>query len=111
MESPGSRATEDDRDLQLEELAEHVRGVLQRGIDGITSDEVGRLPGRGEVLAAMRAHPELSADDLLAAGIEARSITQAHNRAPNVVGLYRQRLDRRSAEIAASAPVPSAGAP
>lgn len=104
--SPGSRATEDERpttdDDEEEALAEHVRGILQRGIDGLTTIERTRPPTTRAVLEALREHP-LPRQDAIEVAIAVRSIAQAQNRAPNIAGLYAQRLAERSAEIAAPA--------
>lgn len=71
------------------DLADEVTGILQRGIDGLTSDEPCKRPTRAAVVAALGDATELQAK---AAAIEARSIAQSHNRAPNIAALFAQRL-------------------
>lgn len=78
-------------------LADHVRGILQRGVDGLTTDEYCKPVGRGAVIAAIGDAPWELAE---AAAIEARSIAQSQNRAPNIVALFAAKL-RPSSEMAA----------
>jgi hypothetical protein len=70
-------------------LADKIVGVLQRGIDGLTTDEYCKSPTRPAVLAALGDAP---ADVALDAATAVRSIAQAQNRAPNIVGLFANRL-------------------
>lgn len=72
-------------------LAEQIRGLLQRGIDGLTSNESAKRPTREAILAALVEHdPRL--DVAMRVAIEVRSVAQAQNRAPNIAALYRQKL-------------------
>ena len=76
------------------ELAEHVRGILQRGIDGLTNDEPSKPPTSAAILAALEKHNPTNATAISIA-IEVRSIAQAQNRAPNIAGLYAAKLGER----------------
>lgn len=71
--------------------ADQIAGVLQRGVDSLTTDEPCRRPTAVDVLRVIE---ELSPswDVALAVAVDVREIVQSQNRAPNVVGLYRQRL-------------------
>lgn len=91
LESQRSRATREEGYPDLEDVAEHVRGVLQRGIDGLTTEEPCRPVARGAILEALRAHP-VDADTARLVAVEVRAIAQSQNRAPNLAGLYAQRL-------------------
>lgn len=84
-----ARANSPDR--ELEELADSVCGVLQRGIDGLTTEAPAKPPRRGPILAALREH-QPTPFDAKAVAIEARSIAQAQNRAPNIAALFAQKL-------------------
>lgn len=75
------------------DLAEHVRGILQRGIDGLTSDAPAKAPTVGAIRGVLAKH-EPSGDAAVAAAIDARSIAQSQDRAPNIVALYGQRLEQ-----------------
>lgn len=72
-------------------LAEKVVGVLQRGIDGLTTDAGCKRPSVQGVDALLA---EVDADELLALSVatEVRSIAQSQNRAPNLEALYGQKL-------------------
>ncbi len=74
-----------------DKLTDHIQGTLQRGIDGLTSDEPVKPPSRQAILTALRKHSPPH-DLARAVAIEVRSIAQAQNRAPNIAGLYAQRL-------------------
>lgn len=80
-------------------LADHVRGILQRGVDGLTTDEYCKPVGRGAVIAAIGDAPWELAE---AAAIEARSIAQAQNRAPNIVALFAAKLKDQSKALEAA---------
>lgn len=71
------------------QLAAYVSSVLQGGLDSLTSDDRGRDPSAAAVLRVLGSASERQAHD---AAWEARSIAQAQNRAPNIVGLFAQRL-------------------
>jgi hypothetical protein len=95
---------------QLFETAEHVQGVLQRGIDGLTCDEVPRPPSLEAIVAALERH-QPSREDAIGIAIEARSVAQAQNRAPNIAALYERRLgQRRCASQQRHRPVASSSA-
>ncbi|PTL55783.1 hypothetical protein [Paraconexibacter algicola] len=91
----GGNAPDGARTPSLDEsgegLAEHVAGVLQRGVDSIPTDERCRPATPAAVLAVLDEHRP-PRDVALAVAIETRSIVQSQNRAPNVVGLYAQKL-------------------
>jgi hypothetical protein len=72
-------------------LADKVTGVLQRGIDGIPTDEHCKHPSSTRIAALLS---ELGSDEnvAMAVAIDARSITQAQGRAPNVEALYASKL-------------------
>lgn len=99
--SAGVRASARDSGLQTHDgggeeaddvaLAEYVRGVLQRGVDSLTTTEQVRAPSRQAVLKALREHP-VDPFDAKTIAADVRAIVQAQNRAPNVVGLYAKRL-------------------
>lgn len=99
--SAGVRASARDSGLQTHDgegeeaddvaLAEYVRGVLQRGVDSLTTTEQVRPPSRQAVLKALREHP-VDPFDAKTIAADVRAIVQAQNRAPNVVGLYAKRL-------------------
>lgn len=73
------------------DLATHIAGTLQRGIDSLTSDERSRPPTAAAVLRVL--HQHRPPDDVaLVVAFDTREIVQAQNRAPNVVGLYEQKL-------------------
>jgi hypothetical protein len=74
-----------------EDLVGFVVGVLQRGVDGLTSSEPAKNPTRAAVGAALSKFSP-SPDVARAVAIDVRSIAQSQNRAPNIVGLYAQRL-------------------
>lgn len=71
------------------DLVADIVGILQRGIDGLTTDEPCKRPTRDAVAKAIGNATEIQAK---AAAIDARSIAQAQNRAPNIVALFAQRL-------------------
>lgn len=73
------------------DLAGHIAGVLKRGVDGTTTG--GRTPTRDAVAAVLAEHPA-SEDVVLAVAIDTRSTAQSQDRAPNIVGLFRQKLAR-----------------
>jgi hypothetical protein len=97
LESQRSRATREEGYPDLEDVAEHVRGVLQRGIDGLTTDERCRAPTAGVIRAALERFP-VDAQTARLLAVEVRSIAQSQNRAPNIAGLYAQRLEALTAE-------------
>jgi hypothetical protein len=84
----GGRATSID---DVDRLADDVRSVLQRGIDGLTTDAPAKRPTRQAIVAALREHRP-SREDAIGVAVEVRAIVQSQNRAPNVVALYAQRL-------------------
>lgn len=88
-----------DRTERPKDLADEVVGILQRGIDGLTGDEPCKRPTRAAVIAALGDATELQAK---AAAIEARSIAQSQNRAPNIVALFAQKLRESYPEGAAA---------
>lgn len=73
------------------ELAEHIRGRLQGGIDGLTNEEPNKAPTLDAIRAAHAKHNPTD-EEAIAAAVEARSIVQALNRAPNITGLYAKTL-------------------
>lgn len=62
-------------------LAERICGVLQRGIDGLTSDEPSKRPTLDAILATLRAH-RLSPQDAEGIAVEVRSIVQSQAASP-----------------------------
>lgn len=80
----------------LEKLASHIRGILQRGIDGLTGDEPAKRPTTAAILQAL-AEARCDERTAVAAAIEARQIAAAQNRAPNIAALYRIRLAEATA--------------
>jgi len=80
-------------------LADHVVGVLQRGIDGLTTDEPCKRPTRAAVLAALGDAPRV---EVIAAAVDARQVAQSQNRAPNIVALFSQRLSAQLGTEAAA---------
>jgi hypothetical protein len=74
-----------------EELAEHIRGMLANAVDGLMTTEGCKAPTRQAVLIALRRHHPSPAVALDVA-TEVRSIVQSQDRAPNIVGLYEQKL-------------------
>lgn len=80
------------------DLATEVCGILQRGVDGLTTDEPCKRPTPAAVARAIGDATEMQAKS---AAIEARSIAQSQNRAPNIVALFAQRLSDVLAEAAA----------
>jgi hypothetical protein len=75
----------------LVRVAEDVVGILQRGIDGLTCDEPCKRPTVPVVLAALRKYP-VSADTAVRVAADTRGTVQAQDRAPNVAGLFAQKL-------------------
>jgi hypothetical protein len=73
------------------ELAEHVQGILQRGIDGLTSDAPAKAPTIRAVRGVLAKHNP-PRDVAVAVAVEVRSIAQSQNRAPNICALFAQRL-------------------
>ena len=77
-----------------DELAEHVRGILDRGVASLSENDHGRpwpSPKLSEVRDALAEHsPEPGLAVFVAQ--EVREIVQAQDRAPNVAGLYAKRL-------------------
>ena len=73
------------------ELADEVLGILQRGVDGLTTDEPVKKPARQAILVALREHKP-DAMTARAIAVDVRSIVQSQNRAPNIAALYAQRL-------------------
>lgn len=99
-ESPvvvGRVRTASTEDLQEEDLAEQVRGILQRGIDSLTNDEPNKAPTVLAIREALERHRP-SPSDALGVAVETRSIAQSQNRAPNIAALYAQRLSVHRAE-------------
>jgi hypothetical protein len=100
----GGRAIADSRaaplsiDDERQALAEHVRGILQRGIDGLTTNEKCKPPTRAAILAVLTGTSWERAES---AAVWARSAAQSQNRAPNIVALFAQRLHASSKEAAA----------
>ena len=88
------RATPLSIDEERQALADHIVGILQRGVDGLTSDEGCKQPSRAAVLSVLADTPR---DVAVAAAVDARSIAQAQNRAPNIVALFAQRLSSKEA--------------
>lgn len=88
----------DDGEEELEQTVGHVRGVLQRGVDGLTSDEPARPVAVAAVRDALERFPVDPATARIVA-VEVRSIAQSQNRAPNIVGLYAQRLEAASSAV------------
>jgi len=79
--------------IDTNDLAEHIRGILQRGLDGLTTDERCKPPTVDAILAALEKHSPTK-DTAIAVAIEVRSIAQAQNRAPNIAALYEQKLSQ-----------------
>lgn len=86
----------------LGETADHILGVLQRGVDGLTGDGTAKQPTKAAVLKVLRNHPT-TRDVAVAAAVEARSIAQSQNRAPNIVALYEQKLGQQIRDLAPAA--------
>lgn len=80
-------------------LADHVVGVLERGIDSLTTDEPCKRPTRAAVLAVLGSSSKVAA---IAAATEARSIAQSQNRAPNIVALFAAKLKDQSKALEAA---------
>ncbi len=80
-----------ERRQPLARIAEDVVGVLQRGIDGLTTEERCPRPTVPVILKALTEHP-VSPETALLVATETRSIAQSQNRAPNIAGLYKQKL-------------------
>lgn len=76
-------------------LIKDVVGILQRGIDSLTGDEPCKTPTAAAVREALEEHP-VNRDTAVAVAMEVRSIAQSQNRAPNIVGLFRQKLSGAS---------------
>jgi hypothetical protein len=80
-------------DDERQRLAEQIRGLLQRGIDGLTPDDAAKRPTRDAILTTLAEHdpaPQVA----MRVAIEVRSIAQAQNRAPNITALYAQKLQQ-----------------
>jgi len=73
------------------ELAEHIRGILQRGIDGLTNDEPAKTPTVEAIQRALAKH-DTTRDVAIAVAVDVRAIAQSQNRAPNIAALYEQKL-------------------
>jgi len=80
--------------IDTNDLAEHVRGILQNGNDGLTGDEPCKPPTVAAILAALEKHSPTN-DIAITVATEVRSIAQAQNRAPNIAGLYAAKLGER----------------
>lgn len=82
------------------QLAEHVRGILERGVFSLSENDRGRpwpAPTRAAILRVLIEHdPDAALAERVA--WEAREIVQAQDRAPNVAGLYDRCLARALAE-------------
>jgi hypothetical protein len=76
------------------DLADHVVGILERGIDSIPTDEGMKRPTRAAVLKAIEGHHP---DRVMWAATATRSIAQSQGRAPNIVGLFAQQLAKEAA--------------
>lgn len=72
-------------------LAEHVRGILERGIDGIPGDDRRKAPTAAAVREAI-AETGADRDAALSAAMTARVRAQADGRAPNITALFRKVL-------------------
>jgi hypothetical protein len=105
VEPEVARDAHDGLSRDLDQTAEHVRGILQRGIES-TSDEHARPPGRAAIRALLERHA-VTADDAEAIAWACRQIVQSQDRAPNIAGLYAQRLERHVADLASSAVEPT----
>ena len=66
--------------------------MLQRGIDGLSTDERCKKPTRVAILEALAGH-ELEPFEARIVATDTRSIAQSQNRAPNIAALFAQRLD------------------
>lgn len=84
-------AVDEGRRDPLTQLAVDVVGVLQRGIDGLTTDERCTRPTVPVVLAALRECP-VSEVTALEVAQSTRATCQSQDRAPNIAGLFRQNL-------------------
>ena len=87
-----SRARTTDHDIERVKLADDIVGVLQRGIDGLSTDERCKKPTRVAILEALAGH-ELEPFEARIVATNTRSIAQSQNRAPNIAALFAQRLD------------------
>jgi hypothetical protein len=87
----GKRTTSTSISEEQVKLADKVCGILQRGVDGLTTTEPVKAPTRQAVLKAHLEHKP-TPEDAEGIAIEVRSIAQSQNRAPNIVGLYARRL-------------------
>ena len=76
-------------------LAEDIVGVLQRGVDSLTTDEPCKRPTVAVILAALREHP-VDAMAAMGVAVETRCTVQSQDRAPNIAGLFRQKLAARA---------------
>lgn len=83
-------------------LAEQIVGVLQRGIDGIPTDEQMKRPKIPVISAALEEHP-VPDDVAYAVAVDTRGAVQALGRAPNVAGLFTKKLAAKAAELEAAA--------
>lgn len=84
----------------LSVLASEIAGVLQRGVDSLTTGERCRPATPTAVLEVLVAHP-CHPHTALAAAQDARGVAQSQNRAPNIVGLFAQKLRAVSVGVAA----------
>jgi len=81
----------DENEIGLLDLAEHLRVVLQNGIDGLTTDEPRKRPTVEVILAALREHP-VPRGVAEHVAVDVRSAVQAADRAPNVAAFFARRL-------------------
>jgi hypothetical protein len=88
--------------IQGEDLAHKILGILERGVDSLTSDEPSKPPTLSAIREALERHRP-SSEEATAVAIETRSIAQSQNRAPNIAALYAQRLSVRRAEAVKAA--------
>jgi len=72
-------------------FVEHLRLVMQDGLDGLTTGEPTMRPTVEVIRRALLDHP-VPRDDAEAAARDARVICQSQDRAPNIAGLFAQRL-------------------
>lgn len=86
----------------LSGLADEIKGILERGIDGLTTDERCMPPTKRAIIEALVEH-QPSPVDAKAVAIDVRSIAQSQNRAPNIAALYAQKLRQHASTARAAA--------
>lgn len=99
LDSPvvDGRAGTGERTHDRDDLAEFITGILQRAIDSLTGEQQSKQPTAAAIRATLEA---TSVDDDRAVEIaqETRAIAQSQNRAPNIAGLYAQRMAQAAAQ-------------